>query len=45
VIIGFLSDRLHSMNQAFFVIAMMFPISGALWLWGARHLQRDTKPD
>jgi MFS family permease len=45
VIIGFLTDRLHDMSKAFLVIALMFPVSGALWLWGARHLQRDTKAD
>jgi len=33
------------MSKAFLVIALMFPVAGGLWLWGARHLQRDTKSD
>jgi MFS family permease len=45
VIIGFLTDRLHDMSKAFLLIALMFPVAGVLWLWGARHLQRDTKSD
>lgn len=42
VVIGLLSDRFHGLGTAFFVVALMFPLSAVLWLAGARHLQRDT---
>ena len=45
VIIGLLADWLHDMSKAFVIVAVMFPVAGALWLFGARFLERDTKPD
>ncbi|MBC8106023.1 MAG: MFS transporter [Anaerolineae bacterium] len=31
-----------SWNVAFFVVAAVMALAGALWLWGARYLQADT---
>ena len=42
VIIGILSDR-YSMNVAFLSVGLMILVSGVLWLFGARHLERDTR--
>ncbi|MFA5057485.1 MAG: MFS transporter [Opitutaceae bacterium] len=42
VIIGVLSDR-YGMEAGFLVVGLMFLVAGALWLLGARHLQRDTE--
>jgi MFS family permease len=42
VIIGVLSDR-YNMRVAFLLVGLMYVLSGALWLWGARHLARDTE--
>lgn len=41
VIIGIVSDK-YSMNTAFFVVGVMFVVSGIFWALGARHLARDT---
>lgn len=41
VVIGVLSDR-YSMHLAFVVVGVMFVVAGVLWLFGARHLERDT---
>jgi len=41
VVIGIVSDR-SSMHQAFVLVGGMFVLGGALWLWGARYLERDT---
>jgi MFS transporter, Spinster family, sphingosine-1-phosphate transporter len=41
VVIGVVSDR-HSMHAAFELVSAMFVASGMFWLWGARHLARDT---
>jgi MFS family permease len=41
VVIGVVSDR-SSMHQAFVLVGAMFVLGGALWLWGARYLARDT---
>jgi MFS transporter, Spinster family, sphingosine-1-phosphate transporter len=41
VVIGLLSDWFHDLGAAFIVVSLMFPVAGALWLAGARHLQRD----
>ncbi len=41
-VIGFVSDRAHSMNAGFGVVSVMILIAGVLWLWGARYLGRDT---
>jgi MFS family permease len=42
LLIGIISDR-YQMNAAFLLVSMMFLVSGAFWLWGARYLQRDTE--
>jgi MFS family permease len=42
VIIGIISDK-YDMNVAFFVVGVMFLISGIFWLFGARYLARDTE--
>ncbi|HEX4998018.1 MAG TPA: MFS transporter, partial [Terriglobia bacterium] len=41
VIIGAVSDR-WNMNAAFFLVGVMFLISGALWAMGGRFLGKDT---
>jgi len=41
VVIGVLGDR-YDMNRAFLVVGGMFLAAGVLWLFGARHLERDT---
>jgi dipeptide/tripeptide permease len=41
VIIGIVSDK-YSMNTAFFLVGVMFVVSGIFWAFGARHLARDT---
>jgi MFS family permease len=43
VLIGLLNDYFHDMNKSFLVVGLTFLIAGVLWLWGARHLQRDTE--
>jgi MFS family permease len=43
VIIGLLSDWFQDMNKAFILVGLMFVVAGALWLLGARFLQRDTQ--
>ncbi len=43
VIIGFLNDYYGDMNKSFFVVGLMFVVSGVLWLIGTRYLQRDTE--
>ncbi len=40
-VIGMISDRAN-MTAAFQVVGMMFLVSGAFWMWGARYLARDT---
>jgi MFS family permease len=40
-VIGLISDR-YTMDAAFRVVALMFLLSGTLWLFGARYLGRDT---
>jgi predicted MFS family arabinose efflux permease len=42
-IIGFVSDRFHSMNAGFGVVSVMILVAGVFWLWGAKHLKRDTE--
>jgi predicted MFS family arabinose efflux permease len=41
VVIGVVSDQ-YDMNRAFILVAAMFVVAGILWLFGVRHLQRDT---
>ena len=43
VVIGLLSDWFRNIGAAFVVVSLMFPVAGALWLAGARHLQRDME--
>ena len=42
VVIGILSDK-YSLDVGFLVVGVMFVVAGALWLLGARYLQRDTE--
>lgn len=41
LVIGLVSDR-YSLRRAFLLMGVMFLLSGGLWLWGMRHLDRDT---
>jgi MFS family permease len=41
LIIGFVAD-LSSLQTAFVGVAMLIPVSGVLWIWGARYLDEDT---
>ena len=41
LIIGFVSD-LSSLHTAFVGVSLMIPVSGVLWIWGAKHLDADT---
>lgn len=41
LVIGLLSD-LYSLRWAFLMMSVAFLISGGLWLWGARYLERDS---
>ena len=43
VIIGLLNDYFHDMKKSFLIVGLAFLIAGALWLWGARYLARDTE--
>jgi len=40
-LIGVASDR-FGMRAAFVAVAGVFLLAGVIWLWGARHLARDT---
>jgi len=42
-LLGFLNDRYHSWNPAFYVVCATTAFGGLLWLWGARYLGRDTE--
>jgi MFS family permease len=42
VIIGILADK-YDLRTGFLAVGVMFLVSAALWLWGARHLARDTE--
>lgn len=42
LIIGLISDK-YNMNVAFLVVGVMFLVSAAFWLMGARYLARDTE--
>ncbi|MGE5360610.1 MAG: spinster family MFS transporter [Bacteroidales bacterium] len=43
VVIGLLTDYFDGdMNKSFLLVGLMFLVAGGLWLWGARHLERDT---
>jgi MFS family permease len=41
LIIGAVADR-SSLHDGFLLVSGMILVSGLLWFWGARHLQRDT---
>lgn len=41
LIIGFVSD-LSSLQTAFVGVSLLIPVSGVLWLWGAKYLDDDT---
>jgi hypothetical protein len=41
LVIGFVAD-LSSLHTAFVGVAMLIPVSGALWIWGAKYLDADT---
>lgn len=41
-LIGWIADR-SSMTTGFLIVGFMFIMSGALWLYGARHLDEDTR--
>lgn len=41
LLIGLVAD-LSSLQTAFVLVAFLIPLSGALWLWGARFLDADT---
>jgi MFS transporter, Spinster family, sphingosine-1-phosphate transporter len=42
LIIGAVADR-SSMQVSFIGVSFLIPISGALWIWGARYLDEDTR--
>jgi MFS transporter, Spinster family, sphingosine-1-phosphate transporter len=42
LIIGFVAD-LSSLHTAFVWMSFMIPISGVLWIWGAKYLDEDTR--
>lgn len=41
-VIGAIAD-VYNMNTAFMVVTGMLFVGAALWLWGARYLERDTQ--
>ncbi|AMV30334.1 Hexuronate transporter [Gemmata sp. SH-PL17] len=41
LIIGFVSD-LSSLHTAFVGVSLFIPVSGVLWIWGAKYLDEDT---
>jgi MFS family permease len=41
-IMGAIADA-HNLNWSFAFVSVLVLIGGVLWLWGARHLQRDTE--
>jgi MFS family permease len=41
-ILGAIAGAEHRWNLAFFVVAGVMALAGALWLWGARYLSADT---
>ena len=40
-VVGLLHDWFQDWNKAFLVVGLTFVAAGVLWLFGARHLQRD----
>lgn len=41
-LIGWIADR-SGMTTGFLIVGFMFVVSGALWIYGARHLDDDTR--
>jgi MFS family permease len=41
-LIGLVSGLTGSMNVGFLVVSGMILVSGVLWLWGCKYLERDT---
>jgi predicted MFS family arabinose efflux permease len=41
-IMGFIKD-VRDLDAAFYFVSFMVLVGGVLWLWGTRHLQRDTE--
>jgi MFS family permease len=41
-VLGFIADE-ASFQTAFIAVSFLIPISGVLWLWGARYLDEDTR--
>jgi sugar phosphate permease len=42
LLIGLIKDK-YSLDVAFRVVAVMCLVSGLLWLWGIRYLEKDTR--
>ena len=42
LIIGYVAD-LSSLQTAFIGVTMLIPVSGVLWIWGAKFLDDDTR--
>jgi MFS family permease len=42
LIIGNIGDR-TSLQTAFVAVSLLIPLSGVLWIWGARYLDEDTR--
>jgi MFS family permease len=44
VVVGLLNDYFgHDMNKSFLIVGVTFLLAGIAWLFGMRHLQRDTE--
>ena len=41
-VIGWVADETGSLTWGFALVSVTMLIGGVLWLWGARHLERDT---
>jgi len=42
LVIGLIKDK-YNLDVAFRVVAVMCLVSGLLWLWGTRYLEKDTR--
>ena len=42
LIIGNIGDR-TSLQTAFLGVSLLIPLSGVLWIWGAKYLDEDTR--
>jgi MFS family permease len=43
IIVGLLNDWFQDMKKSFLVVGLTFLVAGILWLFGIRHLERDTR--